>query len=261
MVMSDLAVAGGNFRVRLWDGGRGDPLLFLHGYDGHPGEAPFLEELAKGRRVIAPEHPGFGDSTGIEHIDDILDMTLYYRQFIEALGLDRVDLMGHSLGGMFAAELAAICPQVVKRLVLVSPFGLWLEDAQIPDLFIMSPPQLQRATWHDSESNVAQQALSAQANGKSGTAAIVNRAGNLSTAGKFLWPIPDRGLAKRLGLIKAPTQVIVGESDKLIGKAYGEAFAARIGGAKLAVIPEAGHLPMYEQPEAFGQVIEGFLRS
>jgi pimeloyl-ACP methyl ester carboxylesterase len=243
----------------VWTAGEGAPLLYLHGFDGHPGDAPFLDALAKQHRVIAPEHPGFGDSTGGENLDDVLDVALYFRQLVAALGVQSVDVVGHSLGGMFAAEFAAICPQVVRRLVLVAPFGLWLDEAQIPDLFVMSPSQLQRATWHNPESSAAQDSMTRLVNGKSGIAATVTRAGNLSAAGKFLWPIPDRGLRKRLPLISAPTLVVVGGSDRLIGVPYGEAFASRIPGARLAVVPEAGHQPMLEQPEAFQEVVTSFL--
>jgi pimeloyl-ACP methyl ester carboxylesterase len=259
LTRSDLSVAAGRFQVRVWSAGDGPPLLYLHGFDGHPGEAGFLERLAGGRRVIAPEHPGFGESTGGDQIDGILDMVLYLRQLLETLGHGRVDLVGHSLGGMFAAEFAAICPQHVRRLVLVAPFGVWLDDAQIPDLFVMSPGQLQRATWHDPESPRAQQALSALSNGYSGIPAIVKRAGNLSMAGKFLWPIPDRGLARRLELIAAPTLVLLGASDRLIPAPYAEAFTSRIAGARAETIADAGHSPMLEQPEAFIATVERFL--
>jgi len=218
-------------------------------------------QLAKSHRVIVPEHPGFGNSTGIDQIDGILDITLYHRTLVETLGFDRVDVVGHSLGGMFAAELAAICPSIVNRLVLVAPFGLWLDEAPIPDLFYLGPAQLQRATWHDPESEAAQKAMSqlGGVNGQSAGEAIITRAGNLSAAGKFLWPVPDRGLAKRLPLIKAPTLVVTGESDKLISPPYGEAFASRIPGARLVTIPMAGHLPMAEQPDAFFGHVTAFL--
>ncbi len=257
--MTAISVANGGFHVRVWREGEGEPLLFLHGFDGHPGDAAFLQRLAQTRRVYVPEHPGFGDSTGIDQIDDVLDMSLYYRQLIETLGLQQVDIIGHSLGGMFAAEFAAICQQHVRRLVLVSPFGLWLDETQVPDLFAMSAGQLQRATWHDPESPPAQQALSQSANGRTGIAAVVGRAGNLSAAGKFLWPIPDRGLRKRLPLITAPTLVISGDSDRLIDPAYGAAFAAAIPNAKQLTIANAGHLPMLEQPDAFADAVEPFL--
>ncbi|HKS92544.1 MAG TPA: alpha/beta hydrolase [Tepidiformaceae bacterium] len=261
MTVSDVEVSGGAFRVRVASFGGGPPLLYLHGFDGFPGEAPYLMHLAQTHTVILPEHPGFGQSTGIEQIDDILDITLYYRTLIETLGHDRVDVVGHSLGGMFAAELAAICPQVVDHLVLVAPFGLWLDATPIPDLFYLGPAQLQRATWHDPEGEAAQKAMSqlAGVDQTSALEAIITRSGNLSAAGKFLWPIPDRGLSKRLPLISAPTLVVVGESDKLITRPYGEAFAKSIPTASLAVIANAGHTPMAEQPDDFFRHVDPFL--
>lgn len=259
MALSSIPVRNGTFHVRLWSSGQGKPALFLHGYDGHPGEAGFLTALAKSRQVFAPEHPGYGESTGVEEIDDIFDMTLYYRELIEQLGVGPVDVVGHSLGGMFAAELAVLAPQLVRRVVLIAPFGLWLDETQIPDLFVMSANQLNRATWHEADSHAAQQALSRLTDGQSGNTAIVTRAMNLSTAGKFLWPIPDRGLGKRLHLIKAPTLIVMGASDSLIPPAYGAAFRQRIAGSKVELIANAGHNPQDEQPEALLKVVEAFL--
>src|SRR5689334_18746703 len=90
-------------RVRVWSAGSGRPLVFLHGFEGHPGETPFLQGLAESRRVIAPEHPGFGESDGSEQVESVLDVVLHLRQLLEALGVERADFVGHSLGGMFAA--------------------------------------------------------------------------------------------------------------------------------------------------------------
>lgn len=255
-----VSVATGAFSTRVWSEGEGDPVVFLHSFEGHrPDGAGFLASLAANRRVIAPEHPGFGDSIGADEIDEILDVVLYYRQLLDVLKIDRADVIGHGLGGMFAAEFAAICPERVNALVLVAPFGLWIDEAPVPDLFTMSPSQMQRAAWHDPEAAPSQESMSASTNGKSGPAAIVERAMDLSEAGKFLWPIPDRGLKKRLPLIEAETLVIMGASDKLVPAAYGEAFAFAIPTAKLVTIPDAGHYPHLEQPQAFLQAVEGFL--
>lgn len=113
----------GPFDVRLWSGGSGPPLLYLHGFEQHPGAAPFLAKLAESRAVRAPEHPGYGSSSGFEAIEDIFDVTLHYRRLVESWNLGPVDVVGHSLGGMFAAELAAVAPHLVRRLVLVSPYA------------------------------------------------------------------------------------------------------------------------------------------
>lgn len=116
-----------------------------------------------------------------------------------------------------------------------------------------------RVTWHDPESSIAQAALTQSTNGYSGVQAVVKRAGNLSAAGTFLWPIPERGIAKRIGLILAPTLVVVGESDKLIPATYGDAVVAAIRDASVCRIADAGHAPMLEQPQAFLATVEPFL--
>jgi pimeloyl-ACP methyl ester carboxylesterase len=248
---------GGTTAVRVWEAGAGTPLLYLHGFEAHPGEAPFVARLAESRRVIAPEHPGYGETGGAEETGDILAMVLHYRQLIEQAGLGPVDIVGHSLGGMFAAELAAICPQVVRRLVLVSPYGLWLDEAELPDPFRLGEDALAALTWAAPARRVKP-----ATNGTGGPSMIdaaLARATNLSMATRFLWPIPDRGLDRRIGLIRAPSLVLAGEQDRLVPPAYAHAFAARIPGARTQLIPDAGHYPMSEQPEAFLQAVSAFL--
>jgi pimeloyl-ACP methyl ester carboxylesterase len=259
LTVSERSVANGQYHVRAWEGGNGSPLLFLHGFSGFNDGDSFLQSLAESHAVVAPEHPGYGKSAGIEHIDDIFDLVLYYRTFIEQAGRGPVNLVGHSLGGMFAAEIAALCPQLIERLVLIAPFGLWLDEAPTPDLFVLSPSRLQRSTWHDPESQVAQDFLTRLANSSTngdGIDAIVQRAMNLSTAGKFLWPLPDRGLRKRLPFVRAPTLVLVGESDGLVPPAHGEAFAKLIPNARLSTVPNAGHYPMVESEGVAREVLD-----
>ena len=259
MTFTTISVRGDAFRTRVMEAGSGPAMLFLHDVDGHPGESSFLDRWQRTSRVIAPEHPGFGESTGIDEIDDVLDISLYYRELLHEVAGGPADIVGHGLGAMFAAEIAAICPQVVNRLVLVAPFGLWLDDAQVPDMFVMSPSQIQRSSWHEPESEAAQATLTRASDGVNGSAAIVARAMSLSAAGKFLWPIPDRGLRRRLPLVTAPTLVVMGRSDQLVPAPYGPAFRDLIPGAQLVTIEEAGHHPMIEQPEAFDGALAEFL--
>lgn len=247
----------GAFDVRLWSGGSGGtPLLYLHGFEQHPGAAPFLERLSATRAVRAPEHPGYGSSSGFEVIEDIFDVTLHYRRLIENWNLGPVDVVGHSLGGMFAAELAAVAPHLVRKLVLVSPYGLWLDEAPMPDPFVMTPDVLNRAKW----SNPARAADETSAFDPSeGDSAATFRSLNLAAATKFLWPIPDRGVRRRLQYVTAPTLVLRGEADGLFPAAYLNAWTSAVAGAKSATVAGAGNMPMVEAEDAFVQAVEGFL--
>jgi pimeloyl-ACP methyl ester carboxylesterase len=245
----------GGIGVRVWRGGKGAPLLYLHGFEGHPGAAPFLEKLCERFEVCAPEAPGFGQSGSIEALHDLLDLTLHQRALVEAWGRGPVHVIGHSLGGMFAAELAAVAPQAVTKLVLVDPFGLWLDTEPLIDPFTKSPDALAKLKWHDA-GNAAKEptAFDATTDNKATFRTI-----NLSAATKFLWPLPDRGLARRAGYISAATLIVHGESDGVIPLRYSETLARLIPGARVKRIRDAGHYPMVEQEAAFLDAVETFL--
>src|SRR5579864_2429690 len=121
-------MAAGDLELWTWSAGKGPPLVYLHGFEQHPGPAHFLMALARCHEVLAPQHPGYGTSSGLDTVVDVFDVVLSYRSLLQAWGRGPVDLIGHSLGGMFAAELAVFCPELVRRLVLVDSFGLW-DDA------------------------------------------------------------------------------------------------------------------------------------
>ncbi len=241
--------------VRVWRKGSGGTLVFLHGIQQQMGDAPFLRSLAERVHVVAPEHPGFGETGGFDRLHDLTDLVLHYRRVLEAVAGDRpVTLIGHSLGGMFAAEIAAFCPDLVDRLVLVNSYGLWLDEAPMPDYFVMQKSQLDAALWATREPvRLAQ--LKAQVPPETDD----NLAQNTATATKFIWPLPDRGLARRLRHIKAPTLVIHGTEDGLIPLAHARALASAIPGAELRTIAKAGHYPMIEAEPAFMAALDGFV--
>jgi pimeloyl-ACP methyl ester carboxylesterase len=236
-------------------GGSGEPLLFLHGAGGPMVGAPFLDELAKHFTVYAPAHPGFGPGEGVEHIDDVIDFALYYHDFLDELHIDKPHILGHSLGGMLAAEITALAPSRVNRLVLVGAAGLWLDAAPIPDFFTLNPKQLLNVVLHDPESPLGQM----MAKQFEAPENMLEMHRCLASAGKFLWPIPDKGLKKRIHRIQQPTLIMWGASDKLIPPAYGEAFLRAIPGARLVTFPRSGHIPMLEEQETFVQVVTNFL--
>ena len=113
----------GMYRAEVLRAGAGAPLVYLHGAAGHKGWAPFLDRLAGQFTVYAPYIPGYSNSTGLEYLEDVLDLTLYHLELMDALGLKSAHLAGHFLGGMIAAEMAALSPSCVDRLALIAPAG------------------------------------------------------------------------------------------------------------------------------------------
>ena len=259
MIESLVAIRNGLFQTFVRIEGEGDPLLFLHGANGIQGWPPFLENLARSFRVIVPDHPGFGRSEGLEHLDDVVDLALYYTEFIEAMGLEQPYLMGHSLGGMIAAEVAAIAPDVASKLVLIAPIGLWLDDHPVLDFFAATPEELASAMFHDPGSDIAKELMTLPSDSAAQLEVVLERTKNLSAAGKFLWPIPDKGLKKRIHRIVAPTMLLWGASDRVVPPIYGQAFLKRIQRARLILLTGASHMLPYEKDDELVEVVTDFL--
>ena len=254
-----VSVRGGTFTTRYYQGGQGQPLVYLHAAGGLQAPLPLFDRLAEHFTVYAPLHPGWGtDPDDIAHIDDAIDMALYYQDFFDAIGVERPMLVGHSIGGMFAAELASICSPCLSRLVLISPAGLWRDEAPIPDFFTMNPAQIAQHVWHDLESPAAKAAMTPPETQEAIGQAMLARAQSLAAAGKFLWPIPDKGLKKRIHRVKVPTLILWGESDRLIPTVYARDFQEKIAGSSLTMIPAASHMLPVEQAERVAQEIIAF---
>ena len=246
-----LDVAGGWRKVRVFEAGEGPPLVFLHGADGLAEKSPFFAALARRWHVFAPLLPGDGDSEGGDTLPDMLAITLYSFDVIEALGLTRPYLVGHSMGGMIAAEMAAVAPHDVKRLGLIAPAGLWLDDYPIPDLFATLPHELPELLFHDPALGERLMAPDGDLdNPKLLEAFMIRNARQLTMASKLLFPVPDRGLAERLYRIRARTVIVWGEDDRMIPAAYCEAFRRRVPGSELVMVPAAGHMVIIEKTEA-----------
>ncbi|MEZ5560461.1 MAG: alpha/beta hydrolase [Pseudomonadales bacterium] len=246
-------VAGPNgitSRVRVYQGGKGPDLLFQHGAGGLMPDDPFLERLSQHYRVTAPLLPGYEDSEGGDHLRTMLDFTLHAADVRKALGLERALIVGHSMGGMIAAEMAAIAPDSIDRLVLICPAGLWMDEKPVTDLFAALPFELPGLLFHDPEKHGDLLSAGGDLNDPEFlTDFLVGNARRLGTAGKLLFPIPDRGLGDRLYRISARTRILWGTSDRLIDPAYGKRFAEAIPNAELITIGEAGHMLPYEQTD------------
>ena len=247
-------------RCRVLEGGSGAPLVFFHGAGGLLRDNPFLDQLAQGHHVFAPEWPGYGESTGEELLEDMLDFTLHGWDLVEALGLKQPSLVGHSMGGMIAAEMACVAPHDLAKLVLVSPAGLWMDEHPIPDIFALLPYQIAEVLFHDPQQG---QALLTGGADLSDMEALkdfyIGSQRRLSMAGKILFPIPNRRLSKRLYRLSAPTLLLWGRSDALIPPLYAERWRESVPHAELAWIDDAGHMAPYEQPGAFVDVATRYL--
>lgn len=250
---------GGRTKVRVYEGGSGDELVFLHGAGGVLPDDPFLAALSTRYRVFAPVLPGYEDSEGEQSLPDMLATTLHGFDVLDALGVRRPVLVGHSLGGMIAAEMAAIAPYEVERLVLIAPAGLWLDEHPIPDIFAKLPPELPPLLFHDL-SKAALMTAGADFGDEAWMAEfLVANARRLGMAGKLLFPIPNRRLCDRLYRVTAKTLLVWGERDQLIVPAYAERFRELLPGTALTLVPDAGHMVPYEETDAVLDAIGAFL--
>ena len=247
-------------RCRVLEGGSGAPVVFLHGAGGLLTDNPFLDALAQRYHVFAPEWPGYGESTGDELLEDMLDFALHGWDLVDALGLRQPHLIGHSMGGMIAAEMACLAPRDLGRLVLVGAAGLWLEERPIPDIFAMLPHEIAEALFVDPARGAALLtggADLADIEALKDFYLITQR--RLAMAGKILFPIPNRRLSKRLYRLSAETLVLWGAADRLISPAYAAQWKALIPAAQVVTIDGAGHMLPWERPDAFVDAVSAFL--
>lgn len=238
--------------------GKGAPVIFIHGAGGLMWD-PFLDALSERHTVIAPFLPGTGASRGLENIRDMWDLVVTYQDLLDAIGHDKVDLIGHSMGGMIAFELAAAESSRVRKIAAIAPAGLFSEDHPIPDFFAMLPEDLIAHLVYDKDSPLAKLMMAMPDDLEEKVSFIIERMTISAAAAKFLWPIPDRGLKRRLHRVKAPTLMLWGKQDRLIPVAYAEDFKRGIPDARIEIIDRAGHMVQLEQMEQSLKIIGGFL--
>ena len=253
-------IRGGAVTFKVLAAGRGAPLVYFHSYYERSAWSPLLDVLARSFSVYAPTHPGVAGSTGIETLDDLLDLTLAYDELLGALGVERAHLVGHSFGGMMAAELAAVFPSRAQSVTLVSPLGFWRDDAQPADILILPADELAAVLWRDPASPVAREWAAATGGDPDDIAAQVESLQRRSSMAKFVWPIPDKGLQRRLHRLAAPTLLIWGDDDRANPVVYAEAWQRRVKGAALRLLP-GGHMILHEAPEAAARAVAEFAGS
>jgi pimeloyl-ACP methyl ester carboxylesterase len=248
-----LAVRGCN--ITLMRGGAGRLLLMLHGAGGAGSWLPYMADLAARHDVIVPEHPGFGASDTPDWLDTIPDLANFYLDFLDQLDLKNVDLIGFSLGGWIAAELAARNTSRLASLTLVAAAGIHVKGVVQVDSFLQNDEQRVRDFFHDPKR--ADEMLKHLARPELEDINLKNR----TITAKLIWQPRgyDPQLAKWLHRIDVPTHIVWGANDRLYPKEYAFAYQRLIPGSSVTVIPDCGHIPQVEQRQAFVAALEGFL--
>jgi pimeloyl-ACP methyl ester carboxylesterase len=248
-----LELAGGS--IGYLEGGAGAPVLFLHG-GGPAGQWLELHQiLARERRVIAPDHPGFASSDELAEIEGVDDLVYHYLDVMDRLELDRPALVGYSFGGWIAAEIAVHSPERVGSLALLSPVGLRIPEHPITDVFFLKPDQLPAALYADPSRMPVP-------DGPPDVEQMLAIYRDLTALARFTWApfMSNPKLERRLGRISAPTLVIWPEEDRIVPRAHAERYAQLIAGARLQTIPDCGHALHLEHPEAVAAPLAAFLR-
>ena len=242
-------------KINVLRGGRGAPLLFLHGARGAGVWLPFFKALSEHFEVIVPEHPGFGRSDMPEWLDNVGDLANFYLEFMQKLGLREINLVGTSLGGWIAADLAVRNNNPLRSLTLVAAAGIHVPGASKGDLFLWSPEQAVRNLFFDQ--TLAEAMLKQTPDEEERK----RQAKNALTLAKLTWQprLYDPNLRKWLHRIDRPTLIVWGDSDKLIPPVYGPAYRDLIPGAKLEVIKNCGHLPHIEKTGETAAIIVKFI--
>jgi pimeloyl-ACP methyl ester carboxylesterase len=231
--------------LRLVRRGQGAPLLLLHGGDGPQDRLPFFQRLTQQFEVIAPTHPGFAGSTIPEHFDSLEDLVYLYLDLLDALDLRDVVLVGFSMGGWAAAEIAVRNATRLLKLVLVDAVGIKPGDRErrdIADIFGMPGPEVTKLMFHDPSLVPT-------------PVTMTDEQVTVLAANPYMH---NPKLRHRLHRITVPTLLAWGASDRVVPVAYAEAYRALIPGAALVIIPRAGHLPQVEQPDLLLEYLLSF---
>lgn len=235
--------------------GSGPPMLMLHGGGGPVADLPFAARLAERFEIVAPVHPGFAGTPLPDRFDCIDDLVYLYLDLLDALDLRGVTLVGFSMGGWVAAELAVMTSVRLARLVLVDAVGVKVggrDDRDIADVFALPQERLAELMFHDPSAAPSLSELPDEQ--------LEVVAANRTALGVYTWDpyMHNPKLPGRLHRIAVPTHLVWGASDGVAPVAYGRGFRDMIPGATMTVIDAAGHAPHVEQPDRFVDAVLAF---
>lgn len=251
-------ISVGGIKVQTYIGGQGDPLVVLHGAGGNPGWRRWLDAVADYFTVYAPTHPGFGTSDSADWMESVRDLARYYLWFLDVMGLAQVHLMGMSMGGWTAAELAVMNPSVIDHLILVDPAGLKPEEGEILDIFFHSPDELLKFQFYDPAQVPEYQELYGQPPTPEQRDIQMR---NREMTARLCWKpyMFNPRLPYFLPRVTRPTLIVWGREDRIIPVECGEQYQRLLPNATLRVLDQCGHSPQIEKPDEFVDLVFEFL--
>jgi pimeloyl-ACP methyl ester carboxylesterase len=239
--------------VGIVRGGAGPLVVWLHGMAAPTPGDEVLAALAGRFEVIAPVMPGLASLDELAELPTLHDLVLFYDSILAELGVESATLIGHGFGAMLAAELAALAPGRFDGLVLAAPLGLWNDAHPVEDIFANRSADVDALIWSGCQTRPKLEQSQDDA-----IEAQIRFANALGAMANYTWPIPDRGLSRRLYRIDAPTLVLAAKADAWIPAAYAADFAALIEDARTAVL-DGGHMAPYDDPAGFARLVAGFV--
>ena len=248
MTFTDGYVEVDGCKTHLRRGGRGEPLLFLHGANGAPVVLPFMEKLAQRFDVLIPEHPGYGKSDEPEWLENIHDIAYFYLDFLKQLNLKNVTVVGSSMGGWIAMEMAVRDTSRLKSLVLSSPAGIAAPGVRAADIFLMAPEEMVRNLFVDQKLAEARLAQPEDID-----VSLKNR----HTTARLAWEprLHDPYLPKWLHRIDVPVKILWGRQDRILPVAFVDVYRKLLPKAEISILENCGHLPHAEKPDEFAEII------
>jgi pimeloyl-ACP methyl ester carboxylesterase len=247
----------GNIELTGTRKGSGSPILLLHGANGPASNGPLAERLAKNHTVLAPVHPGFADCPDAADLDTVDDLAYLYLDLLEQEKLNDVTVIGHSMGGWIAAEIAVKTTARIARLVLIDAVGVRFggpTDVEIADLFAMLPADRAKIAYHDPKYIMDPSKLT--------DADKLAMQRSAQATARYAWEpyLHNPKLKQRLRRIDKPTLVVWGNQDRIVGPEYGKKYAAAIPGARFVSFDNCGHVPQVEQAEKFDALLGEFIQ-
>ena len=246
-----LEVAG--IKTQVFTGGSGAPLIVLHGGEGNQGWTPYHEALSQHFAVHVPSHPGYNGTERPGWVNAVTDVAHFYLGLMEALRLEQASLIGFSLGGWIAAEIAAMCPSKLKGMVLVDAVGVRPRVGEITEVLMVSPQQVQDLVYYDMSKardfdNLTQEERD-----------VLWR--NREMTSRLAWRpyMHNPNLPEYLKLIRVPSLIVWGRHDGIVPLNCGEIYHEVLQGSILHIIEECGHIPQVEKPQELLEVTLDFL--